>query len=329
VRLLGECHLPPRPANIDGLVLDRVADEAELFRLQTLFESLWNIPVLGCLTSADASRGSIAAIPPGRRPALELCHALGDQFSRHSQLERIYRLAARGPLALGAARQRCARPLATPLRVAVAYDEAFHCYFPDTLDLLELNGATISEFSPRRDERLPPDTDIVYLGCGHPELFAAELAENDCMMLALKSHLCSGRRIYAEGGGMAYLCHEIEMPDGQRWPMVGALGATASLDPAPHVPQPLEITLSSDTWLGRTSDRWRGYLNPRWSLAPGSNVQGCVAEPGHQWDVVARQQAIGSRLHLNFAAQSDLLHSFFAPPSVPSPTGFTAASRTV
>ncbi len=51
-------------------------------------------------------------------------------------------------------------------------DDAFHCYFPDTLDLLELRGATVCDFSPLRDERLPVDTDIVYFGCGRPDLFA-------------------------------------------------------------------------------------------------------------------------------------------------------------
>jgi cobyrinic acid a,c-diamide synthase len=203
--------------------------------------------------------------------------------------------------------------------VAVAYDEAFHGYFPDTLDVMELRGATIRDFSPLRDERLPPGPDVVYFGCGHPELFASMLAENDCMMLALKGHLCGGRRIYAECGGLAYLCQEIEMPDGHRWPMVGALPATARLDPLPAVPTPLEITLASDTWLGRSSDRLRGYLNPRWSLTLAPSIARCGREVGHETDVIGRHQAIGSRMYLNFAAQEQLLTRFFEPNAATSP----------
>lgn len=329
VRLLAECHLPDRPAGIDGLLLDRVHDDAELCRFQTLFEAIWKVPVLGYLGPAEGLRASIAAMPPGRQPALSLCHALGDRLARHAQLEPIYHVAAGRPFPACAAPADPCRPAPTELKVAVAYDEAFHCYFPDTFDLLELNGATICDFSPLRDERLPPDADVVYLGCGHPELFAAELAENDCMMLALKSHLCSGRRMYAECGGLAYLCQQIEMPDGQRWPMVGALPVTAHLDLTPSVPKPTEVTLSSDTWLGPASQRWRGYLNPRWSLAPPGVLQGCTGEAGRDLDVVGRHQAIGSRLHLNFAAQSELLESFFAPHTMHGDARCPSVSRSV
>jgi cobyrinic acid a,c-diamide synthase len=323
VRLLADCQLPERPAEIDGLLLDRVQDAAELYRLQTLFEAIWKVPVLGTLGAADKLRDSIAAIPPGRRPSLELCHALGDQLTPHADLQRIYKLARRRRLAGGAARpgRRAGVSECRPsLRVAVAYDDAFHCYFPDTLDLLEANGATICDFSPLRDERLPLGTDVVYLGCGHPELFAEALAENNCIMLAIKSHLCSGRRMYAECGGLAYLCHEIELPDGRRWPMVGAIPATARLDATPTRPAPIEITLANDTWLGPAAGKWRGYLNPRWSLGPSSALCGCAGEAAHQFDVVQRHQAVGSRLHMNFAAQSDLLDSFFEPHTVAAGT---------
>src|SRR4029077_935542 len=104
------------------------------------------------------------------------------------------------------------------VRVAVAYDEAFNCYFPDTLDMLELRGATVRVFSPLRDECLPADTDIVYLGCGSTHEHAAALAGNHCMLLALKEHVCSGKRIYGEGGGLAYLCQHVELADGNRIP---------------------------------------------------------------------------------------------------------------
>ena len=86
-------------------------------------------------------------------------------------------------------------------------------------------------FSPLRDECLPADTDIVYLGCGSPHEHAAALAENHCMLMALKEHVCSGKRIYAEGGGLAYLCQHVEMADGKRTPMVGALRAVAKRNP--------------------------------------------------------------------------------------------------
>jgi cobyrinic acid a,c-diamide synthase len=199
------------------------------------------------------------------------------------------------------------------LAVALAYDNAFDCYFPDTLDLLESRGATILDFSPLRDERLPPGTNLVYLGCGCPERYAAELSQNHCMKLALRNHLRGGGRIYAEGGGLAYLCQQIEIAEGDLWRMVGIFPAIACLSQSHHPPAPVEVTLGQESWLGQPGTRLRGYHNPRWQLKPVGSLTGCVVEPDHQYDLVKSCRAIGSQLHLNFAAQPNLLSNFFRP----------------
>jgi cobyrinic acid a,c-diamide synthase len=321
-RLLTACRLPPRPSKLDGVLLDRVHDAAELSQLQTQFESLWKVPVLGSLGELTALRAEIAGIDCGSQPSLPLCRALGDAFARQTRIEPILKLAAsrpwqnmiEAPAAFPSGSRR-------PLRVAVAYDDAFRGYFPDSLDLLERRGATILDFSPLHDERLPPHTDVVYVGCGHPERFARDLAENDCLVLALKSHVSSGGRVYAECGGLAYLCQELELPDGQRWPMAGVLPATARFDPTTEVPTPSEVCLSDDNWLGAAGQTWRGYLSPRWSLSSTDQLQACGAT-GHECDVVKCHQAVGSRMYVNFAAHDAMLDHFFAPRgSIPERVG--------
>jgi cobyrinic acid a,c-diamide synthase len=310
--LLSGCQLPTRPAQIDGLLLDRVRDEAEFARLETLFESLWNVPVLGWMGLTEGLRRLVAATPIGSRPTLGLCHALGSELAPHAQLDRIYRLAKSRKFPAFCEAQRRRHPGGS-LRVAVAFDDAFHCYSADTLDLLELKGATVCDFSPLADERLPADCDIVYLGCGFPERFARQLAKNDCIMLSLKSHLASGRRVYAEGGGLAYLCHELLLADGERWPMVGAVHAIAQLDPKATTPCPAVRTMARDTWLSPADSQWMGYLNRRWSLSPASAARGCASDPGCECDVVQEHRAVGSRLHINLTAREDLLDRFFEP----------------
>jgi cobyrinic acid a,c-diamide synthase len=199
------------------------------------------------------------------------------------------------------------------VQVAVAYDEAFNCYFRDTLDMLELRGATVRVFSPLRDESLPAGTDIVYIGCGSPHEHAEALAENHCMLMALKEHVCSGRRIYAEGGGLAYLCQSVETADGRRTEMVGALRAIARRSPARVGPTPVEVTLAVDSWLGAAGSKLRGYRNGNWTLEATGCLTRFVKEPDSELDLVGRHQAIGSRLHLNFAAQPALLGGFLRP----------------
>ena len=141
------------------------------------------------------------------------------------------------------------------ITVAMAFDEAFNCYFPAGLDLLELRGATVVDFSPLRDAALPPDTDIVFLGCGHPERYATPLADNHCMMSALRDHVRWGHRLYAEGGGLAYLCEQMETSDGATVPMAGVFPATARLDCRQSDFQPIEVTLPRANWLGPLGPR--------------------------------------------------------------------------
>src|SRR6185295_19282887 len=287
-------------------------DSAHLIRLQTMFEALWGVPVLGSLGPIGDLRREIKNLSPGEKPQRELCARVRDQFVKRARLDRIQRLAQSREVA-DPSPTSCVRPEESALRVAVAYDEVFQGYFPDMLEMLELKGATVRDFSPLRDERLPPETDVVYFGCGHPEQFARELMENHCMMLALKDHLCNGRRIYAECGGLAYLCQRLEMPDGESLPMAGVLPAIARRNPFPEPPRAEEVTLASDTWLGPAGSRLRGYLTSHWSLEEAGPLRRYAKEPGHELDIIGRHQAIGSRLYLNFAAQPSILSSFFRP----------------
>jgi cobyrinic acid a,c-diamide synthase len=309
---LGECRLPTRP-RADGLFLDGIGSPREFCRWQTMLEAIWGIPVLGALERLPEIREQVRRLPIGVTPQEQLCHALGSSLGQYVRFSRLQALAARR--GLGNAPQRLFRrgPGLSPLRVALAFDEAFHCYFVDALELLELRGAQIVEFSPLRDEALPDNTDLVYLGCGHPERYARELAANHCIAQALRTHLCSGRRIYAEGGGLAYLCQHLQTPDGRLHPMVGLLPAIARLNPKPASPQPVEIHLGARNWLGDTGTALRGYRNTYWILEPANGLCCYVADRGHEEDLVGRGQAIGSRVHLNFALQPDAFHHLFMP----------------
>ena len=336
---LEDCRLPERPQGADGLLIDRVSNAQHLNRLQTTLESLWGIPVLGGLDEMPAARTALEALPRGSVPSRDLCQALAGSLAKYTQPDRLLELAARrqfpavrpflfngtsGTTGAGTLRScgcgsseisrlESERSESTGLTVAVAFDEAFNCYFPDTLDLLELSGATVVDFSPLRDESLPPGTDLVYFGCGHPERYAATLTENHCLTLAIRDHLCGGGRVYAEGGGLAYLCQYMETLDGRRTPMIGAIPAVARMNPQPAPPRPIEVTLARRTWFGVPGRRLRGYLNTNWLIEPTGDVEGCLAEAGHECDLVGRYLALGSRMHVNFAAQPEFLQNFVQP----------------
>jgi cobyrinic acid a,c-diamide synthase len=308
------CAIPSRPPGVSGVLLDRVSRIRPWRRWQTLLESLWDVPVLGALDEAAHLRSRVEAAGDAG-PAEAAFGVLADRLAENLDLPSLLRLAERRPLGALAPCGEIASDwdAGAPVKIAVAYDDAFNCYFPDTLDLLEVRGAAICDFSPLRDEFLPSDVDVVYLGCGHPEKFADALAQNHCMKQALRSYVESGGRVYAEGGGLAYLCQQMVVPGGRRLPMVGALPAVAVRTPHPQPPQPAEVTLDRDTWLGKHGARLRGYFNANWRLTPVDPVTSLVREESLRGSVVGRRGLIGSRLHLNFAAQPGFLGRFLHP----------------
>ncbi len=340
VRGLADHHLSTRRPAADALVIDGVSGASEFYRLQTTIESLWGLPVVGAIEEMPEVRAAVRSLTPGEKPARDLCACLGDNLLQYAHPATLLQLSQRrampsarendgfvpqaSPLPAGErvepseklrqlVRGQSDRADKTRLTVAVAYDDIFRGYFPDTLDALEQLGATVRDFSPLRDEALPADSDLVYIGCGKPQLRCRELSENHCLHAALRDHVCSGRRIYAEGGGMAFLCQHLVLPDGKKFAMAGVLPAAAHLSPECRPPRPIELTLSGSHWLGQRGQRVRGYLNENWTIEPSGPFSSCIAEPQHRSDLIERHQAVGSRVHFDLAAQPTLLESFLQP----------------
>jgi cobyrinic acid a,c-diamide synthase len=107
----------------------------------------------------------------------------------------------------------------------LARDAAFCFYYEDNLNLLEQAGGEIVAFSPLTDSQLPERTDVLYLGGGYPELHARQLAENDAMRRSIQRFHQQGGTIYAECGGLMYVCHELVDVSGNAFPMLDLLPA--------------------------------------------------------------------------------------------------------
>jgi len=305
--------IPARPESLDAVLLDRVSDNVQAAEWRERLETDWGVPVLGALETIEPLRAELEAVMCGCRPMNDASQLLGSFFGRLSDLERLLGLGYGRPLS-GDATTFFSQPVEMPpLVVGLAFDEALDVYFPDTLDLLEARGARVVDFSPLKDERLPEGCDVVYLGCGRPERYSEELSQNHCMKLALRSHLCNGGRIYAEGGGLAYLCEHIELPDGRSKRMSGIFPAVARLNDQPGEPEAVELTLSRDTWFGPTGTAVRGYRSPTWDLQLVGSLRPSAAEEDHPKAILSGLGAIGSQVHLDFAVLPELFPRFFDP----------------
>ena len=304
----------------DALLLDMVGDQSDAQRMAEDLETRFGLPVLGMLGKVPQLRDELLDNTVGVRPSRELCQQLGKQFTARWSPERLMKLASRRTITEMPLKTFFNEQRTGSTTIALAYDEAFNCYFPDTLDLLEVGGATLLDFSPLRDEVLPDGVDVVYIGCGHPERYADELSLNHCMIQALREHLRGGGRIYAEGGGLAYLCQEMEAADGHSRRMAGVFPAVALRNEDIKPPKPTELTVNRPTWLAAVGDELRGYRNPLWHLKKAGYLTGCVEQSDSPYDVVGNFRAIGSLLHLDFAAEEKLLSRFFDPNSCDSAT---------
>lgn len=300
-----------RPTNeVDALLIDRLEDARQFFALQLRLERQSGKPVLGGLPLRGELRQELAQAQYYDRTPGEALDRLADALEAWTQWEAIVELAAQcGPLVgcdASTAPGDCAQR-SGGLRIALAYDEAFHCYFPDALDGLEASGATIVDFSPLRDEALPPQTDLVYLGCGHPERFAAGLSGNHCLIAALREHVRSGRPVYAEGGGLPYISQALRTSEGAEWPMAGLLPVVARQVGGASSPSPIEATLIQDCLLGTRGSRLRGYRNSSWRVEPTAALPCATTEEQANSSLFVAGPVVGSLLHLHFSLQPRVL----------------------
>lgn len=121
------------------------------------------------------------------------------------------------------------RRAAPRVKIAVARDEAFSFYYPESLAVLEAAGAEIITFSPLNDERAPECGGLIF-GGGFPEMFAGRLAANGSMKESVARAAAWGTPVYAECGGFMYLTREIKDFAGASHEMCGIIPMSCKMN---------------------------------------------------------------------------------------------------
>ncbi|APB34432.1 cobyrinic acid a,c-diamide synthase [Gloeomargarita lithophora Alchichica-D10] len=118
-----------------------------------------------------------------------------------------------------------------PLRIAVAWDEAFNFYYDDQLALLRCAGVELYFWSPLRSAPLPTEIQGLILGGGYPELWAEPLSQRQDVLQNLRQRIRQGLAVYAECGGLMFLGETLITSDGTAWPLVGAIPLVTRMMP--------------------------------------------------------------------------------------------------
>jgi len=134
------------------------------------------------------------------------------------------------------------------LTVAIARDKAFSFYYRENLQLLE-GCCRVIYFSPLTDQKLP-ECDLLYLGGGYPQVFRGELSQNKTMLDQILKFALAGGCVYAECGGMLYLCDAV---DGTR--LAGVLKGESKLTERLQRFGYVDITLLDDCLLGQAGSK--------------------------------------------------------------------------
>ena len=191
-------------------------------------------------------------------------------------------------------------------RVGVAYDKAFSFYYEDNFDLLRNAGAELVFFSPLEDERLPRDLDLLYLGGGFPEIYAASLSKNEKMIEAVRAFYHSDGFIYGECGGLIYLTEHFSDAEGNNYPLLGLIpGNVRMTDRLQHFGYH-ELETLSDTFLFKAGKRLRSHEFHYSAWDSGNSFQAAY-RIGERTEGFVCDRLLASYQHLHFASDPDLM----------------------
>jgi cobyrinic acid a,c-diamide synthase len=229
--VLGCQRLDPE-VDIRGVILNQTAGPRHDAVLREAIRQDCGLPVLGAVARIPQQlfpERHLGLVPPQEHD--QQAHAIqqvADLAQQYLDLQAIWTVATKANATLlppgpepSCPAGPCEQVPGESPRIGVLRDAAFAFYYPENLEALARQGATVVEISPLRDPRLP-EVDALYIGGGFPETLAPSLVQNTTLIDSLRRRIDDGLPVYAECGGAVYLgrqllCHQ------QRYPMVGVL----------------------------------------------------------------------------------------------------------
>lgn len=314
---------------ISGVILNNVRGEKHIRKATEAIHHFCNIPVIGAIPrvdNLDLTMRHLGLVPfeEGLKdaPFLNRIESIVEMICSHLDMDALLGIAEERetsiviPKLFLPAQQKC------DCRIGVARDEAFNFYYADLFPLLEASGCTVEFFSPVHGDL--PDTDGYIIGGGYPEYFGDKLSENASMMETLRKTSEDGRPIFAECGGLMYLCRDIRvvktfsgLKSGDVFDMAGVIPAHCTIPERRVVTYVSGETTSKCPYTSGTPVSFKGHafhystIHPdccadfAFSLSRGIGIHG-------QQDGIVMHQTIGSYTHLHPVASREFLSLFLS-----------------
>lgn len=306
--------------NIAGVILNRLGSPTHCRMIEEALEKL-DIPVYGAVLRNDKMNmpeRHLGLVPVQENTCeSEVVAEIGRTVGSSVDIEAIVRLANEAS-ALEVT-EKYDLPAERSVRIAVARDDAFTFYYPESICQLEMAGAEIIPFSPLCDNALP-EADGLILGGGFPEMFAAQLYANETMRNSISRAADSGMPIYAECGGFMYLMREMVDFEGNRFPMTNIVPGSVEMKKKLQTVGYVEARMENDTVLGKKGTVLHGhefhFSSECVSAGTDPNEYPRAFTFQRMRDIppymagYAKGNILGSYLHLHFAGCPDAAKCF-------------------
>jgi cobyrinic acid a,c-diamide synthase len=237
-QVLGCIQFDPE-VEIAGVILNKVAGKRHEQVLRGAIEHYCGIPVLGVIPRQEKNlfpERHLGLVPPQESDNIpEALAATAREINDCVDLAALWGIArTAAPLGWPPVRAETHKGLeaAEPVVIGIVRDAAFQFYYPENLEALQERGAVIKEISSFEADSLPP-LDALYVGGGFPETHLEVLAGNSFFRQSLKDEIDRGLPVYAECGGLMFLCRGIYRGE-STFPMAGIFPFEVVLDRKPQ-----------------------------------------------------------------------------------------------
>lgn len=247
--------------NLTGIIANQCGAERHAAYLQETLKASVCPPLLGAVP-----RNSLPVLPSRHlglvtantsNLAQSRLRELADAAEKYISLEQLLNCAQQAsPLST------CSESLPerkSSVCLGVAFDEAFHFYYQDLFDELQIRNCNVVRFSPLHDNKLPEGINAIYLGGGYPEEYAAALSSNQTMLNSIKKFIAQGHPVYGECGGLIYLSKGIRTEDNKQHTFINHLPVWTRMLKRRKALGYVEITLSKNSLLGKKGLKIRGH----------------------------------------------------------------------